>query len=75
MPSDDPTLIFEQWLFARIVGGLGGTAAEEMIFGELEIITGAAGDMQQIIKIARQVCYKKILVFSIQIAEHFKILQ
>ena len=32
--GDDPTLISRQQLFARIFGGLGGRAAEEVIFGE-----------------------------------------
>uniref|UniRef100_A0A2C9WAZ9 AAA+ ATPase domain-containing protein n=1 Tax=Manihot esculenta TaxID=3983 RepID=A0A2C9WAZ9_MANES len=54
MPGEDPTLISKQQLFARIVGGLGGRAAEEVIFGESEITTGAAGDLQQITQIARQ---------------------
>nr|GEV08727.1 ATP-dependent zinc metalloprotease FTSH 6, chloroplastic [Tanacetum cinerariifolium] len=36
------------------VGGLGGRAAEEIILGEPEITTGAAGDLQQITQIARQ---------------------
>ena len=55
MPGEDPTLVSKQQLFARIVGGLGGRAAEEVIFGEPEITTGAAGDLQQITQIARQV--------------------
>uniref|UniRef100_A0A7N0TIV1 AAA+ ATPase domain-containing protein n=1 Tax=Kalanchoe fedtschenkoi TaxID=63787 RepID=A0A7N0TIV1_KALFE len=54
IPSDDPTLISKQQLFARIVGGLGGRAAEEIIFGEPEVTTGAAGDLQQITSLARQ---------------------
>ncbi|KAG2714285.1 hypothetical protein I3760_03G019400 [Carya illinoinensis] len=54
MPGEDPALISKQQLFARIVGGLGGRAAEEVIFGESEITTGAAGDLQQITQIARQ---------------------
>ncbi|KAF8010160.1 hypothetical protein BT93_J0956 [Corymbia citriodora subsp. variegata] len=54
LPGEDPTLISKQQLFARIVGGLGGRAAEEVIFGEPEITTGAAGDLQQITQIARQ---------------------
>ncbi|OIT39640.1 PREDICTED: ATP-dependent zinc metalloprotease FTSH 6, chloroplastic [Nicotiana attenuata] len=54
IPGEDPTLISKQQLFARIVGGLGGRAAEEIIFGEAEITTGAAGDLQQITQIARQ---------------------
>nr|GMC82394.1 FtsH-like protein [Ipomoea batatas] len=43
----DPTLISKQQLFARIVGGFGGRAAEEVIFGEPEVTTGAAGDLQR----------------------------
>ncbi|GMN42232.1 hypothetical protein TIFTF001_011441 [Ficus carica] len=54
IPGEDPTLISKQQLFARIVGGLGGRAAEEIIFGEPEITTGAAGDLQQVTQIARQ---------------------
>ncbi|KAI3462258.1 hypothetical protein Pfo_018921 [Paulownia fortunei] len=54
IPGEDPTLISRKQLFARIVGGLGGRAAEEVIFGESEITTGAAGDLQQITQIARQ---------------------
>lgn len=55
IPSDDPTLISKQQLFARIVGGLGGRAAEEIVFGESEVTTGAAGDLQQISGLAKQV--------------------
>ncbi|XXG64265.1 hypothetical protein AAC387_Pa05g2262 [Persea americana] len=54
IPNDDPTLISKQQLFARVVGGLGGRAAEEVIFGEPEVTTGAAGDLQQITSLARQ---------------------
>ncbi|KAJ4804097.1 ATP-dependent zinc metalloprotease FtsH [Rhynchospora pubera] len=54
IPMDDPTLISKQQLFARIVGGLGGRAAEEIIFGEPEVTTGAAGDLQQITGLAKQ---------------------
>ncbi|KAI3515645.1 hypothetical protein L1887_14546 [Cichorium endivia] len=54
IPADDPTLISRQQLFARIVGGLGGRAAEEIIFGEPEVTTGAAGDLQQITGLAKQ---------------------
>ncbi|EOA20098.1 hypothetical protein CARUB_v10000375mg [Capsella rubella] len=54
LPREDPTLVSKQQLFARIVGGLGGRAAEEVIFGEPEITTGAASDLQQVTQIARQ---------------------
>ncbi|CAI9758103.1 unnamed protein product [Fraxinus pennsylvanica] len=52
--GEDLTLISKKQLFARIVGGLGGRATEEVIFGDAEITTGAAGDLQQITQIARQ---------------------
>lgn len=55
LPGEDPTLVSKQQLFARIVGELGGRAVEEIVFGEPEITTGAAGDLQQITQIARQV--------------------
>ncbi|KAJ0975310.1 hypothetical protein J5N97_017275 [Dioscorea zingiberensis] len=54
LPGDDPTLVSKQQIFARIVGGLGGRAAEEVIFGESEVTTGAAGDLQQITQIAKR---------------------
>ena len=57
IPMDDPTLISRQQLFARIVGGLGGRAAEEIIFGDSEVTTGAAGDLQQITGLAKQVYF------------------
>lgn len=55
LPGEDPALVTKQQLFARIVGGLGGRAAEEVIFGEPEITTGAAGDLLQVTQIAKQV--------------------
>jgi len=55
IPNDDPTLISKQQIFARIVGGLGGRAAEEVVFGENEITTGAVGDLMQISGMAKQV--------------------
>lgn len=53
-PADDPTLISKQQLFARIVGALGGRAAEEIIFGHAEVTTGASGDLQQVTSMAKQ---------------------
>jgi cell division protease FtsH len=66
IPGEDPALISKQQLFARIVGGLGGRAAEEVVFGQSEITTGAAGDLQQVTQIARQVYFtqkKQIFIF------------
>eukprot|EP01025_Chloroclados_australasicus_P042691 TRINITY_DN4538_c0_g2_i1.p1 TRINITY_DN4538_c0_g2~~TRINITY_DN4538_c0_g2_i1.p1 ORF type:complete len:166 (+),score=35.43 TRINITY_DN4538_c0_g2_i1:1-498(+) len=41
-------------MFARIVGALGGRAAEEIIFGNAEVTTGASGDLQQVTQMAKQ---------------------
>ncbi|KAG4967946.1 hypothetical protein JHK87_033597 [Glycine soja] len=50
----NPFLISKNQLLARIVGGLGERAEEEVIFDETEITTRVAVDLQQITQIARQ---------------------
>ncbi len=54
IPGEDPTLISKQQIFARIVGALGGRATEEVIWGEMEITTGASSDLAQVSNMARQ---------------------
>jgi len=54
IPNEDATLISKSQIFARIVGALGGRAAEEVIFGDAEVTSGAAGDLQQVTSMARQ---------------------
>ena len=41
-------------LRARIMGALGGRAAEDIVFGHAEVTTGAGGDIQQVASMARQ---------------------
>ncbi len=53
-PDDDQSLISRANLKARIMGALGGRAAEDVVFGEGEITTGAGGDFQQVASMARQ---------------------
>ena len=53
-PDDDQTLISRAQLKARIMGALGGRAAEDIIFGREEVTTGAGGDVQQVASMARQ---------------------
>ena len=48
LPGEDPSLLSKQQIFARVVGALGGRAAEEVIFGDAEVTTGASGDLQQV---------------------------
>ncbi len=47
-PDEDPSLISKQQIMARIVGALGGRAAEQIIFGTPEVTTGASSDLQQV---------------------------
>lgn len=53
-PDEDQGLITRSQLLARIAGLLGGRVAEEVIFGEAEITTGASNDIEKITYLARQ---------------------
>ena len=53
-PYDDQTLISRAQILSRIVGALGGRAAEEIVFGDAEVTTGASNDLQQVTSMARQ---------------------
>ncbi len=53
-PEEDQMLITRSELLARIITTLAGRAAEQVIFGDLEITTGASNDLQQVTNIARQ---------------------
>lgn len=51
LPEDDQTLISESEFNARLAVGLGGRAAEEIIFED--VTTGAQGDLENITRMAR----------------------
>jgi cell division protease FtsH len=53
-PDEEQMLVSKAQLRARIMGALGGRAAEEVVFGHAEVTTGAGGDIQQVASIARQ---------------------
>ncbi|MCL1475909.1 ATP-dependent zinc metalloprotease FtsH2 [Argonema antarcticum] len=53
-PNEEQGLISRAQLKARITGALGGRAAEDVIFGDAEVTTGAGGDLQQVAGMARQ---------------------
>ena len=53
-PNEDQALISRGQLVAKIIGTLGGRAAEEVVFGSSEITTGASNDLQQVTSLARQ---------------------
>ena len=53
-PDEEQMLVSRAQLRARIMGALGGRAAEQVVFGHEEVTTGAGGDIQQVASIARQ---------------------
>ena len=53
-PGEDQSLVSRSQLLARIIGTLGGRAAEVVIFGDEEVTTGASNDLQQVTNLARQ---------------------
>ena len=53
-PNEEQGLTSRSQLKARITAALGGRAAEEIIFGDAEVTTGAGGDLQQVAGMARQ---------------------
>lgn len=53
-PQEDQSLLSRSALLARIIGTLGGRAAEQVVFGDPEVTTGASSDLQQVTNLARQ---------------------
>jgi len=53
-PNEEQGLTTKSQLMARIAGAMGGRAAEEEVFGDDEVTTGAGGDLQQVTEMARQ---------------------
>lgn len=53
-PNEEQGLTSKSQLRARIMGALGGRAAEDVIFGQDEVTTGAGNDLQQVTNLARQ---------------------
>jgi len=57
-PEEDQMLLSRSALLARIITTLGGRVAEQVVFGDPEITTGASNDLQQVTNIARQMVTK-----------------
>ena len=57
-PSDDRFLYRRSYLEALIMKGLGGRAAEELVFGPEAITSGAQNDLMQVNGIARRMVYQ-----------------
>ena len=54
LPENDPHHYSIKKLEARLVLGMGGRVAEEIIFGKDNITSGAAGDIKMVTNLARQ---------------------
>ena len=57
-PEDDRHLHSRRYLEAQIVKGLGGRAAEELVFGADEVTGGAESDLVHVNRVARQMVYR-----------------
>jgi cell division protease FtsH len=53
-PNEEQGLISRAQILAKITSILGGRAAEEVIFGDAEITTGAGNDLEKVSSLARQ---------------------
>jgi cell division protease FtsH len=53
-PDEEQGLVTRSQLLARISTILGGRAAEEVIFGDAEVTTGAMSDLEKLTSMARQ---------------------
>ena len=53
-PNEEQGLLSRSQIRDRITAALGGRAAEEEVFGDSEVTTGAGGDLQTVTSLARQ---------------------
>ncbi len=57
-PEDDRALYRRNYLEGVIMKGLGGRAAEELVFGAHAVTSGAQSDLQQVNSVARKMVYQ-----------------
>ena len=57
-PDEEQGLITRNQIIGKITSTLGGRAAEEVIFGDAEITTGASNDLEKVTSMARQMVTK-----------------
>ena len=56
-PDSDRHLHSKRYLEGQILKGLGGRAAEEVLFGTEQVTSGARSDLQHVTRIAREMVY------------------
>lgn len=57
-PDHESHIASREYLEGQILKGLGGRAAEEVVFGKDKITSGAASDLQQTTRTAKQMVYR-----------------
>ena len=57
-PDEEQGLITRNQILGKITSTLGGRAAEDIIFGDSEITTGASNDLEKVTSLARQMVTK-----------------
>jgi cell division protease FtsH len=57
-PDHENHLSSREYLEGQILKGLGGRAAEEVVYGSEKITSGASSDLQQTTRIAKQMVYR-----------------
>ncbi|MDJ0743378.1 MAG: ATP-dependent zinc metalloprotease FtsH [Xenococcaceae cyanobacterium MO_167.B27] len=57
-PDEEQGLVARSQILAKITSTLGGRAAEDIIFGDTEVTTGASNDLEKVTSMARQMVTK-----------------